>query len=121
MSFKVLIPLFHEEVAPRFDLCSEVFIAVYDDDGEKLEENIIVLPRASSENLCHMILTEKIDLVVCGGIPEEYYQYLKWKNVKVIDAVAGDRESVLARFEAGRLKSGDIVTGTGAERDGTHF
>ena len=104
---KVLIPLYKDEVAPRFDLCAEVLIVMYGSDG-RTGENIIVLQQPSPEDLCHMILKEKIDLVICGGIEEEYYQYLNWKNVKVIDDVIGEKDAVLAGYEKGGLKSGDI-------------
>ncbi|MCF8045243.1 MAG: hypothetical protein K9J83_05215 [Desulfarculaceae bacterium] len=104
----VLIPLYKDETAPRFDLCAEVLIAGYD-NGRRISENIIVLQQPSAEDLCHMILKEKIDLVICGGIEEEYYQYLNWKDVKVIDDVIGEKDSVLDRYEKGGLKRGDIL------------
>lgn len=107
---KVLIPLYKDEVAPRFDLCGEVLIVLYENGG-RVNENIIVLQQPSPEDLCHMILKEKIDLVICGGIEEEYYQYLNWKNVKVIDDVLGEKDAVLAGYEKDGLERGDILFG----------
>jgi len=52
---------------------------------------------------------EKIGTVVCGGIEDEYYQYLKWKNVKVLDSVIGSYKDVIKRLESGTLQSGDII------------
>jgi hypothetical protein len=46
---------------------------------------------------------------VCGGIEDEYYQYLKWKNVKVLDSVIGSYNDVIKRLESGTLQSGDII------------
>lgn len=108
MAHKVLIPLYKDEVAPRFDLSAEVLIVLYDNGG-RTGENIIVLQQPSPEDLCHMILKEKIDLVICGGIEEEYYQYLNWKNVRVIDDVIGEKDAVLAGYEKGGLERGDIL------------
>jgi len=106
MANKILIPLYGNDVAPRFDLATEVLIADLD---ENREEKIVVLPQASAEQLCSLVMTEEVDVVVCSGIEEEYYQYLTWKRVKVLDSVIGPWESVLERFYKGRLKSGDIL------------
>jgi predicted Fe-Mo cluster-binding NifX family protein len=108
MTEKILIPLYGDDVSPRFDLATEVLMAVMDPGGERIEERMVVLPEASAEKLCHLVLTENITVVICGGIEEEYYQYLKWKRVRVLDAVAGAYQSALKRFAEGRLQPGDI-------------
>ncbi|MFH0727969.1 MAG: NifB/NifX family molybdenum-iron cluster-binding protein [Pseudomonadota bacterium] len=109
MATKVLICLYGNEVSPRFDLTREVLIALIEKEGTVGGEKEVVLPQASVEMLCHMILSEGIQVVICGGIEEEYYQYLKWKNVKVIDSVIGECKPVLQRLAQGRLKAGDIL------------
>jgi hypothetical protein len=110
MTTKVLVCLFGNEISPRFDLTREVQITLIDEDGTIRGEKEVVLPQASVEMLCNMILSEGIHIVVCGGIEEEYYQYLKWKNVQVLDSVIGDSKTVLKRLAQGRLQAGDIVT-----------
>ena len=109
MEQKILIPLYGDQVAPRFDLATEVSIVSFADDGRPMEKKTVVLPRASAEQLCHLILLEKISTVVCGGIEDEYYQYLKWKNVTVLDSVIGSYKKVLKELESGTLRAGDIV------------
>lgn len=108
MPQKILIPLHGNEVAPRFDLATEVVITRPDKNGE--EARIVVLSQASAEQLCHLILTEKIDVVICNGIEEEYYQYLTWKKVQVLDSVIGPWPAVIERFSMHRLKPGDIIS-----------
>jgi len=110
MDRKILIPLYNKEVAPRFDLASEALIVSNDEKG-KSRERIVMLPQASAEKLCHLILTENVRVVICGGIEDEYYQYLTWKKVTVLDSVIGSYEIVLERFASGLLKSGDIYPG----------
>ncbi len=100
---RVLIPLVGDDVAPRFDLAPEALIAVVDTDRGTTVEKSIVLPQASAETLCRLIMTERIDLVVCCGIEEEYYQYLTWKKISVIDSVMGSYVQVLAHIQAGTL------------------
>ena len=119
MAVKVLLTLHGNEVAPRFDLATEVLIATVDDDGAVREEKTMVLPQASAEKLCHMVLTEEARAVICGGIEQEYYDYLIWKRVQVIDSVVGCYAHVLKKFAHGELRSGDILFGDFAEeRDG---
>ncbi len=109
MKQKVLIPLYGEEVAPRFDLATEVLIVSLSESGNRRETQTVVLPHASAEDLCQLVLTEKIDVVICGGIEEPYYQYLFWKKVNVLDSVIGPWAAVMARYGEGRLAPGDIV------------
>ncbi len=109
VSKKILIPLNGDDVAPRFDLAPEAFVAVVRADGAVTEDRTIILPHASAEALCNLILTEKIDMVICCGIEEEYYQYLCWKKVKVIDSVVGSYTRVLERLRRGDLANGDIL------------
>ncbi len=109
MAAKVLICLYGNEVAPRFDLATEVLMAFLEEDGRVHGERVVVLPQASAETLCHMVLTENIQVVICGGIEEEYYQYLTWKRVKVLDSVVGNAHKALDRLARGRLGVGDIL------------
>ena len=106
---KVLITLHGNDVASRFDLATEVLIASLDSDGKVVEEKTMVLPQASAEKLCHLILTEEIQVVICGGVEEEYHQYLTWKRVTVMDSIIGPYQRVLARLGEGSLKTGDIL------------
>jgi predicted Fe-Mo cluster-binding NifX family protein len=108
-STKILIPLLGDDVAPRFDLAPEAYIAVLRPDGLLAEERTLILSEASAEALCHLALTEKVDTVVCCGIEDEYYQYLTWKKVRVIDSVIGSCVKVIEKLKKGTLQSGDIL------------
>lgn len=108
MSMKILIPIAADEVAPRFDLAAEVHIVTRLKSGET-EDKTMVLPQASAEKLCHLILTENIGCVICGAIEEEYHQFLSWKKIAVIDAVAGPWEKALIRYLNGTLSAGEIL------------
>ncbi len=109
MSEKILIPLYENTVAPRFDLATEVLIASGYGKTGLMNKKIVVLPRASADQLCHLIITEGIQLVICSGIEDDYYQYLTWKKVEVIDSVIGPIKLVLKRYFEGSLKPGDIL------------
>lgn len=106
---KVLIPLSGDDVAPRFDLALEVLIAVFNPLGQLFEERTLVFPEVSAEALCQLIITEKVDTVVCCGIEDEYYQYLNWKKVTVISSVIGPARAVLDRLLTHTLEEGAIL------------
>ena len=108
-SKKILIPLLESDVAPRFDLTTEVLIV--SDPGKKgsADKRMVVLPRASADQLCHLIITENIQTVICSGIEDDYYQYLTWKRIEVIDSVVGSSNSALKRYLEGELRPGDIL------------
>lgn len=110
MTTKVFIPLFGEDVSPRFDLATEVLLAECAADGKLLNERVLMLPNPSAQRLCQMILSEAMDVVVCGGIEQEFYDYLTWKQIKVIDNVIGPSRLVLQRLGKGRLVPGAILT-----------
>jgi hypothetical protein len=109
MGTKTLVCLYGNDIAPRFDLTTEVLIVSSGPDGAIEDERTLVLPQASPEKLCHMILTEDVKTVICGGIEEEYHQYLTWKRVSVLDSVIGSYNQVLDRLATGDLKAGDIL------------
>jgi predicted Fe-Mo cluster-binding NifX family protein len=110
MNEKLLITIWRDQVAPRFDLTSEVLVATVDSTGEVTHSKTVVLPTVSPEDLCHMILTEGITTVICGGIEEEYFQYLTWKKVTVIDSVIAPYEQALEFARAGKLQPRAILT-----------
>jgi len=105
---KILIPLFSDQIAPRFDLAFNVCIVIIEDNF--FQQKTVVLPRSSAEELCYYILTEKIDTIICGGIEDEYYQYLIWKKVNVIDNVIGSCNNVIKRIRTELPCSGEILT-----------
>ena len=106
---KVLITISGNDVAPRFDLTTEVLITFVGSKGAREESRTILMAHASVEELCRLILDEKIDVVICGGIEEEFYDYLTWKKVDVLDSVMGEWERALDRFRDGRLTSGSVL------------
>ena len=109
MPKKILIPLYENDVAPRFDLATEVLIVTGIGKTGSGDKKMMVLPRASADQLCHLIITEGIHTVICSGIEDDYYQYLTWKRIEVIDSVIGSCEAALKRFVEGTLKPGDIL------------
>ena len=112
MSMKhALITIAREEIAPRFDMTAEVLIVPLGADAlsenAKAERRHLVLAHVSGEELCDVVTRSGVALVVCGGIEEDYYHYLRWKRIAVITDVIGPLEAVLQRLASGNLKDGD--------------
>lgn len=109
MDRRICITLYRDEVAPRFDLAPEVLILTLDDQGQVLDRKTFVLAHASGDELCDLLLSRDVSAVITGGIEEEYYHYLRWKRLDVLDSVAGSVEDVIKRLQEGRLRAGDVL------------
>jgi predicted Fe-Mo cluster-binding NifX family protein len=109
MPVRILIPLHEDDVAPRFDLATDVLIVASSDIVEPKEHRVVVLPRASADQICHLAMTEKVQVVICGGIEDTYYRYLVWKGIEVIDSVIGHYQSALNQYIRGTLQPGTIL------------
>lgn len=114
MIHKIAIPLYHEEVASRFDLATEVLIMILSKNNlaeKKIEEKkTIVLARSSADDLCHLILSESINTLICGAIEDEYFQFLKWKKIDIYDSIVGKWSEAFDCWIKKTLKSGDILS-----------
>ncbi|XPV75611.1 MAG: NifB/NifX family molybdenum-iron cluster-binding protein [Desulfovibrio sp.] len=108
---KILIPLHDNDIAPRFDLATDVLEVIFHKPPSELphEEKVLVMARASADELSRFVITEKVNTVICAGIEEQYLQFLTWKGIKVIADVMGPVDAVLNRYFSGNLKSGDIL------------
>ena len=106
---KIAIPILGEEIVPRFDLTTEVIILTTDKRSDIQDQKIIVLPRSSPDELCHTLLVQEINTLICGAIEDEYYEFLKWKKLEVFDGVSGRWAHAFERWQSRTLKSGDIL------------
>lgn len=105
---RVLIPLFRDEVAPRFDLAAEALLAeISPEGGITVLDSLLLQP--SADGLCDLVSRKDVDVVICGGIEEKYYHYLRWKRVELLDNVAAKAQPALERYAKGTLRAGDIL------------
>ena len=108
IAMKILITLRENDIAPRFDLTTEVLIVDADGGKETSKPRNILLPGPSADELCSLIIKEGIALVICGGIEEAHYQYLVWKKITVIDKVIGTAAAALSLGKTGGLPLGQF-------------
>lgn len=106
---KVMIPLMNNDVAPRFDLATDVLIVNIARETYamgKVVEKVVVLDNPSSEAMCRLALSEDVTAVICAGIEGEYYDFLEWKGAKVLDDICGPVDTILEAYLAGSLTPG---------------
>lgn len=109
MERRALLTVRKDEIAPRFDLTTEALLVNISNTGEIVLRKSFLLAHASGDELCDLALSRDVGIIVCGGIEDEYYHYLRWKRIEVIDQVMGPLESVVTRLAANKLGSGDIL------------
>ena len=108
---KILIPLHDNDIAPRFDLATDVLEVTFHKHSPNTphEEKVLVMARASADELSRFVIAEKINTVICDGIEDQYLQFLKWKGITVISDVMGPVDAVLTRYFSGNLSEGDVL------------
>ena len=106
---KTAITVQDNRIMPRFDLATEVLILTSEGRSEILDKKSILLPRSSAEELCHLLLAENIDTLICGAIEAEYFEFLQWKGVEIFDAVAGGWDQAFIRWQTNQLNPADIL------------
>ncbi|NLY40903.1 MAG: dinitrogenase iron-molybdenum cofactor biosynthesis protein [Desulfovibrionales bacterium] len=109
MERRILITVAKDEIAPRFDLTTEVLLITLSATEGIISRKSFLLAHASGDELCDLALSRDMGVIVCGAIEDEYYHYLRWKRIEVIDSVMGPLERVLDRLSTGQLASGDIL------------
>lgn len=108
---KIMITTRGDFVSPRFDVSSEVIIATCYDRQLLEEPRSLILSNISAETICDLAIKEGIQVIICGGIEEQHYQFLTWKKITVWDSVIGPHEKVLERAMSNTLQSGTILPG----------
>ncbi|MDD3312214.1 NifB/NifX family molybdenum-iron cluster-binding protein [Pseudodesulfovibrio sp.] len=106
---KILIPLLDSDVAPRFDLATDVLVVSFSRETltmGTIKEKVVVLNNASSEAACRLALSENVRTVICAGIEAEYHDFLTWKGIKVLDDVCGPVDLVLESYLTDALEKG---------------
>ncbi len=106
---KILITLQNNNVAPRFDLTTEVMIARITRGKISGTPRTILLSGPSSDELCSLAIKEEVSLVICGGIEDAHFQYLAWKKIDVIDRIIGPAEEALTLAISKKLQPGAII------------
>ncbi|MCP3941724.1 MAG: hypothetical protein GY710_09625 [Desulfobacteraceae bacterium] len=107
---KITITIHQDQIAPRFDLTTEILIILISSNLVVEEKKSIVLPRSSADDLCHLLISENINTLICGAMEDEYYQFLKWKQINIFDSVMGSWATAFKNWQENTLNPGDIFS-----------
>ena len=114
---RIGIPVFGDQVAPRFETTQDVLLVEI--DGEvATERHVALYVEAEEKNLPAACLSLGVDVLVCCGITPWCEQTLGEKGVRVIAGVMGSSDQALERFREGTLVAGQILAAGAARRDG---
>ncbi len=111
----ILVVLCRNEVAPRFDMAVEALVAT----TAEQEPRHMLLAHPSGEEMCDLATRLGVTTVVCGGIEEDHFHFLRWKRVDVICNVLGQGTAALAAALAGTLQDGESLFATPQHTAGT--
>ncbi|CCH50401.1 NifB/NifX family molybdenum-iron cluster-binding protein [Pseudodesulfovibrio piezophilus] len=106
---KILIPLLGKELAPRFDLAAEVLVVSIIRETSamgRVEEKNVAIENPSAESMCRAAVSEGIQTVICAGIEKEFFDFLEWKGIRVVDDICGPADIVLEAYLGGRIAHG---------------
>ena len=113
---KILVTVDGSSIAPRFDLATEARVYTLENGEISEQPRSILLATPSADELCSLVLKENIDLLICGGITEEHYQFLRWKNVEVYDRIIAQSDDAVRRYLNGPLSPGTVIRKKGVNR-----
>lgn len=106
---KILIPLLDNDLAPRFDLASDILVVSVTRETSamgKINEKIVVLGSPSGEAMYRLIMSENIMTIICAGIEKEIYDFLRRKGITIIDNICGPADAILEAYLMGKLSPG---------------
>ncbi len=106
---KILIPLYDNDMAPRFDLASDVLVVSVTRETSamgKINEKVMVLDAPSGEAMYRLVMSENIMTIICAGIEKEMIEFLTGKGIDVIDNICGPADAILEAYLMGKLASG---------------
>ena len=92
---KVAISLYENRVAPRFGYSQE-FLVVEIKAKKELGREILTMNIEHPMQIAECFAREGIDLVLSGGMNQDYLSEFRLRNIGVIWSLIGEGEDVLA-------------------------
>jgi predicted Fe-Mo cluster-binding NifX family protein len=107
---KIAIPLFENRISPRLDCAKKALLVNVEEKYKKVvllkEEDFNI--GDTSENI-EFYISNKINVVICGGLSIEMQDMLVKHGIRVIPWVTGEAQKALDLFIEGKLASGTML------------
>jgi len=78
------ITLYGNRVAPRCSSANSLLMITQRRNGINTKKRVSI-PNLSLSDLCELLLQYHIDILVCGGITREHKDFLRARNLNIID------------------------------------
>jgi predicted Fe-Mo cluster-binding NifX family protein len=105
---KIAIPLFGNEVSPRFGCCQQFMIADAEQD-EIRQTTVVDTTSLPPWQLPEFLAERQVSRIICGGIHRQFQSRLEDCGIEVTWGVIGPAEDALHAFLGGNLKSDQFV------------
>jgi predicted Fe-Mo cluster-binding NifX family protein len=104
----VAVPLFRNEVSPRFGHATEVALARVE-SGKMGEIQRVVLPGRGGRQVYATLVSLKPAVVICGGIHRSWQGMLERDGIAVVWGVIGEAQDAISSYAAGSLRNNQFV------------
>jgi len=104
MRERVAIPLFGEEVAPRFRFATRLLLADLV-DGTLAEQRTLFVGELGWRARLAMLARERVTLVICGGFHCRYLPFVQGQGIRVSWGHAGPVAALLDKACRGEIES----------------
>jgi predicted Fe-Mo cluster-binding NifX family protein len=108
-TMRVILCTLNGRIAPKYYDAAQLLL-LHIRDGVVAHREVIAVEALEPDELCSLVLHMKTDVVICGGIRQDYQEKLAGSSVQLIYNVIGNTEEVVERFVEGTLRTGDIVS-----------
>ena len=93
----IAIPIYGERVMPRFGMTREMIIVAVA-NGEIASEKRLTVTAEFFTTIPHMLIAEKVSVVICGGIHPRFQQAFERQHIQVIWGVIGAWRDVIQAY-----------------------
>ena len=104
----VIVCTVNGRIAPKYYDAAQLLSLIIK-NGNVINREVIAVDALDPDELCALVLHLKADVVICGGIRQDYQRKLDGASVQLIYNVIGNIDDVVKRFVEGTLRTGDIV------------
>jgi predicted Fe-Mo cluster-binding NifX family protein len=100
----VAIPIHGSRVMPRFGCTREVMVVTIEGGQIVSRKQVLITPERFL-SLPAVLASERVSVVICGGIHPRFQQMIQSQNIQLIWGVIGEWQDVLQAYLNGTLRS----------------
>ncbi|MEZ5359738.1 MAG: NifB/NifX family molybdenum-iron cluster-binding protein [Candidatus Zixiibacteriota bacterium] len=102
MDTRIAIPMFHDNVAPRFET-AEVFFICQVTDGQQVDSEIVTCEGCAGIGRVRLLQDNNVQVLICNGIKNFYRDVLASQSIEVIDKISLSVSDAIRHFIAAQI------------------